>query len=49
MTTIDQECLADLLYLPHVKSQEKGNENARDDNVSQSKHGKVFGSQTILQ
>lgn len=31
-----------------VKSQKKSNKNARDDNISQAKHGKITGRETFL-
>lgn len=35
--------------LPDIEAQQQSDEDTRDDNVSQSKHGKVTGLQTFLQ
>lgn len=35
--------------LPDVEAQQQGNENTRDDDVTQTQHGKVTGCQAFLQ
>lgn len=35
--------------LPDIEAQQQSDEDTRDDNVSQSQHGKVAGLQTFLQ